>query len=162
MSRKLRFTTSWVETLPFLREEEQRLEFRDTEVSGLVLRVGKTSKSYYLFKRQVVLGRSVERKIKLGCVPQLSLQGARRLAAKQRGAESGRRRPRGSLEPTCAVRLDEEMLTTQEAAALTRMSCAWFERKRWEGQGPPFYRAGRAVRYMKGELLEWWKGRPGP
>jgi len=51
---------------------------------------------------------------------------------------------------------DVELLTTEEAAKLTKMSRAWFERKRWEGLGPPYYRRGRTVRYVKYELLSWW------
>lgn len=51
---------------------------------------------------------------------------------------------------------DVEMLTTKEAALLTKMSMAWYERKRWEGLGPPYYRKGRSVRYVKHELLSWW------
>jgi hypothetical protein len=49
-----------------------------------------------------------------------------------------------------------ELLTTKEAALLTKMSMAWYERKRWEGLGPPYYRKGRSVRYVKHELLSWW------
>lgn len=51
---------------------------------------------------------------------------------------------------------DDEFLTTQEAAKLTKMSVAWYEKKRWEGQGPPYRKRGRAVRYLKSELLAWW------
>lgn len=160
MSR-LKFTTSWVESLPFAAGK-QRLEFRDSEMPGLVLRVSKGFKTYYLFKRMRVRGRSIERKVKLGLASQLTPQGARRAAAKYLQLEAVAGRKRGAINASEAIRLDEEMLTTGEAAELTRMSRAWFERKRWEGQGPPFYRAGRAVRYMKSELLEWWKQRAGP
>jgi predicted DNA-binding transcriptional regulator AlpA len=59
--------------------------------------------------------------------------------------------------PSPEVRLDDEILTTSEAAELTKMSAAWFERKRWEGHGgPPYHRRGRSVRYFKSELLSWW------
>jgi predicted DNA-binding transcriptional regulator AlpA len=162
MSQKIKFTSSWVDALPFATDEHPRLEFRDSETQGLVLRVGKGSKTYFLVKRMRVRGRSVERKVKLGLTSQLTPQGARRAVAKYSQLEAVTARKRGAINTSEAIRLDEEMLTTEEAAELTRMSCAWFERKRWEGQGgPPFYRAGRAVRYMKSELLEWWKQRAG-
>lgn len=50
----------------------------------------------------------------------------------------------------------EELLTTAEAAALTKLSEAWFVRKRWEGRGPPYRKRGRLVRYLKSELLAWF------
>ena len=58
------------------------------------------------------------------------------------------------------VRLDDTLLTTREAAAFTKMSVAWFERKRYEGEGgPPYRKRGRSVRYLKSELLAWWAER---
>jgi len=51
---------------------------------------------------------------------------------------------------------DAELLTTAEAATLTKMSIAWFERQRWLREGPPYVRRGRSVRYVKSELLAWW------
>ena len=53
--------------------------------------------------------------------------------------------------------LGESLLTTAQAARLTRLSMSWFERKRWEGRGPPFYRVGRSVRYVRHELLAWFE-----
>ena len=52
---------------------------------------------------------------------------------------------------------NEEILTTAEAAKLTKMSMSWFEKKRFEGRGgPPFRRRGRSIRYLKSELLAWF------
>jgi len=51
---------------------------------------------------------------------------------------------------------DDELLTTAEAARITKMSIAWYERERWLGSGPPYHRRGRSVRYLKSELLAWW------
>lgn len=91
----------------------------------------------------------------------MSVDAARRMATKL-ASEAYAKRGRGAIDLTPApVDPDEELLTTEEAARLTKMSPAWFERMRWEGQGPPFYRAGRAVRYMRSELLGWWKERKG-
>lgn len=50
----------------------------------------------------------------------------------------------------------EGLLTTAEAAQLTGMSVAWYERKRWERAGPPYLKRGRTVRYVKTDLLAWW------
>lgn len=60
------------------------------------------------------------------------------------------------LDSRAELRMNEEILTTYEAARLTKLSMAWFERKRWMGEGPPFRRRGRNVRYLKSELLTWW------
>jgi len=62
-----------------------------------------------------------------------------------------------AAQPTGGVDPNEELLTTEEAAALTKMSVKWFERKRYERQGgPPFRRQGRTIRYLKSELMTWW------
>lgn len=55
-----------------------------------------------------------------------------------------------------AFAADDEFLTTAEAAELTKMSQAWYERKRWERDGPPYIKRGRTVRYLRSELLAWW------
>ena len=60
---------------------------------------------------------------------------------------------------TDAIGPEDELLTTKEAAALTKMSVAWFERARWDGSGPPYLKPGRSVRYVKRELLEWLSAR---
>lgn len=157
MSGSAAFSTEWIAAI----QCDGRGEFRDTQTPGLVLRVGPDSKVFYLYRRVRERGRSVERKFRLGDANQLTLAAARRLAIKLSAADSPKK-GRGAIDLQVApVRADEEMLTTAEAARLTKMSCAWFERKRWEGEGPPYYRAGRAVRYMRSELLEWWKRRGG-
>ena len=58
-----------------------------------------------------------------------------------------------------SINFEDEFLTTREAAALTKMSVAWFERERWARRGPPFLKAGRSVRYLKSDLLAWWSQR---
>ncbi|WP_162313710.1 helix-turn-helix domain-containing protein [Pseudoxanthomonas yeongjuensis] len=56
--------------------------------------------------------------------------------------------------------MQDEFLTTREAAALTKMSAAWYEKARWQKRGPPFLRKGRAVRYLRSELMNWWTENP--
>ena len=56
------------------------------------------------------------------------------------------------------MRLDDELLTTAEAALLTKMSASWYEHKRVDvhADQPPYHRRGRSIRYLKSELLGWW------
>jgi len=49
----------------------------------------------------------------------------------------------------------DRLLTEKEAARITGFSAAWFQRKRWEGGGPPYVKFDRAVRYKEGELAAW-------
>ena len=51
---------------------------------------------------------------------------------------------------------DDELLTTTEAVALTKMSESWFKKQRWKRSGPPYRKRGRVVRYVKSELLRWF------
>ncbi len=62
-----------------------------------------------------------------------------------------------------------ELLTTREAARVlkTRPSC--LENWRWRGEGPPFVKIGRMVRYRPEDLSSWAEERlrrstsdPGP
>jgi predicted DNA-binding transcriptional regulator AlpA len=55
-----------------------------------------------------------------------------------------------------SVELHEELLTTAEAAAFTKMSRSWFEKQRWKRTGPPYRKRGRVVRYLKSELITWF------
>lgn len=41
------------------------------------------------------------------------------------------------------------------AAAILDKSVAWMERARWAGNGPPYFKIGRAVRYEENSLYEW-------
>ena len=56
----------------------------------------------------------------------------------------------------------ERLLTTRDASDWSGLSIAWFQRKRWEGAGPPWIRVGgpngRAVRYQKSDLEAWFEG----
>ena len=50
-------------------------------------------------------------------------------------------------------------LDEKQAAEQYRMSVAWFQRKRWDGTGPKFYKIGRAVRYPANELESYFNAR---
>lgn len=51
------------------------------------------------------------------------------------------------------------LLTPKEAAALLRVSCSWLAKARMAGDGPPFIKVGRSVRYSEAALLQWMKSR---
>ena len=49
----------------------------------------------------------------------------------------------------------DTLLTGREAAALLRLSERTMERHRAAGTGPRYVALGRAVRYRRGDLLDW-------
>ena len=49
----------------------------------------------------------------------------------------------------------DEYLTTDEAARILKRSPKTLEYWRLVGQGPPFYRQGRAIRYLLSEVMAW-------
>jgi predicted DNA-binding transcriptional regulator AlpA len=54
----------------------------------------------------------------------------------------------------------ERLLTPPEAAKLLRLSVSWLAKSRMQpGDGPPFIRIGRAIRYSEMALQEWLKSR---
>jgi Helix-turn-helix domain len=42
----------------------------------------------------------------------------------------------------------DEMLTPEEFAKVLKVSLSWLAKARKRGDGPPFFRAGRSVRYF--------------
>ena len=53
----------------------------------------------------------------------------------------------------------ERLLTPKEAANLLRVSASWLAKARMRGDGPPFVKLGRSVRYSEAALLQWMKSR---
>jgi predicted DNA-binding transcriptional regulator AlpA len=51
------------------------------------------------------------------------------------------------------------LLTAREAADLLRLSPSWLAKARMRGDGPPYAKLGRSVRYGEGALLQWMKSR---
>jgi predicted DNA-binding transcriptional regulator AlpA len=49
----------------------------------------------------------------------------------------------------------ECLLTEREAADFLRLSQSWLAKARMRGDGPPYMKLGRAVRYGKLALLGW-------
>jgi hypothetical protein len=50
-----------------------------------------------------------------------------------------------------------ETLTPAEAAKILRISVSWLAKARMRGDGPPFIRVGRSIRYTLLALQQWMK-----
>jgi excisionase family DNA binding protein len=51
------------------------------------------------------------------------------------------------------------LLTPNEAAKLLKVSVSWLAKARMRGDGPPYIRIGRSIRYSEAALLQWMKSR---
>jgi hypothetical protein len=51
------------------------------------------------------------------------------------------------------------LLTPKEAARLLKVSLSWLAKARMRGDGPPYIRIGRSIRYAMAALIQWMKGR---
>jgi hypothetical protein len=51
------------------------------------------------------------------------------------------------------------VLTTEEAATRLKLSTSWLAKARMRGDGPPYIRMGRNVRYIEVVLIQWMKSR---
>ena len=56
---------------------------------------------------------------------------------------------------TASFDFNDRYVTEKEASTLTSLSVAWFQRARWSGNGPPYIKAGRSVRYRMQQLVAW-------
>jgi predicted DNA-binding transcriptional regulator AlpA len=59
-------------------------------------------------------------------------------------------------KPTAPVMV---LLTPSDAAKLLKVSLSWLAKARMTGDGPPFIRVGRSIRYSETALLQWVKSR---
>ena len=50
---------------------------------------------------------------------------------------------------------NDRLLTEIQAADLLRMSSRTLQAWRGQGVGPPFIRAGRAIRYRRSDVMSW-------
>jgi excisionase family DNA binding protein len=50
------------------------------------------------------------------------------------------------------------LLTPKEAAERLKVSLSWLAKARMRGDGPPFIKIGRSIRYSEGALQQWLKG----
>jgi excisionase family DNA binding protein len=51
------------------------------------------------------------------------------------------------------------LLSPKEAAKLLKVSLSWLAKARMQGDGPPYIRIGRSIRYSEAALLQWLKSR---
>jgi predicted DNA-binding transcriptional regulator AlpA len=68
--------------------------------------------------------------------------------------EAVRREP--SLEWTKSARV-ERLLTARDAANLLRLSASWLAKARMRGDGPPYIKLGRSIRYSETALFLWMR-----
>jgi predicted DNA-binding transcriptional regulator AlpA len=66
--------------------------------------------------------------------------------------------PAGGL-PQRPAALAILLLTPKEASKLLKVSLSWLAKARMRGDGPPYIRVGRAIRYAEAALLQWMKSR---
>ena len=60
--------------------------------------------------------------------------------------------------PTAKIGAIERLLTPKEAAEFLRVSLSWLAKARMRGDGPPFIKVGRSVRYSETALNQWMRG----
>jgi predicted DNA-binding transcriptional regulator AlpA len=51
------------------------------------------------------------------------------------------------------------LLTPKEAARLLKVSLSWLAKAHMRGDGPPYFRIGRSIRYAEAALIQWMKSR---
>ena len=51
------------------------------------------------------------------------------------------------------------LLTPTHAAKMLKVSLSWLAKARMRGDGPPFIKIGRSIRYAETALLQWMKSR---
>lgn len=54
-----------------------------------------------------------------------------------------------------AGNIPEVLLTPGEAAAFLKLSLSWLAKARQRGEGPPYVKLGRSVRYSPSALVGW-------
>lgn len=64
---------------------------------------------------------------------------------------------RGLVHPKATAPAAIILLTAAEAAQILKVSLSWLAKARMRGDGPPFIKIGRAVRYSEATLLQWMR-----
>jgi predicted DNA-binding transcriptional regulator AlpA len=68
-------------------------------------------------------------------------------------SHSGGEIAKKSLAPTIVL------LTSKEVIKLFRVSPSWLAKARMRGDGPPYIRIGRSIRYSEATVVQWMKSR---
>jgi excisionase family DNA binding protein len=67
---------------------------------------------------------------------------------------------RGTASPPRTLSVPSvALLTPKEAARLLKVSTSFLAKARMRGDGPPFIKVGRSVRYSEAALVQWMKSR---
>jgi predicted DNA-binding transcriptional regulator AlpA len=53
----------------------------------------------------------------------------------------------------------DRLLTARDAANVLRLSHSWLAKARMRGDGPPYVKLGRSIRYGEVALAQWMKSR---
>ena len=53
-----------------------------------------------------------------------------------------------------------KLLNQKEVASIIQKSEAWLERQRWLGEGIPYRKIGRSVRYQEDDILSFLEEQP--
>ncbi len=53
----------------------------------------------------------------------------------------------------------DRLLTPKDVARFLHVSLSWLAKARMRGDGPPFIKIGRAIRYAEIAMLQWMKSR---
>ena len=51
------------------------------------------------------------------------------------------------------------LLTPEETAIRLKVSLSWLAKARMRGDGPPYIKVGRNIRYSEAAILQWMKSR---
>jgi predicted DNA-binding transcriptional regulator AlpA len=63
-------------------------------------------------------------------------------------------------QPHHEIKQGDRLLSSIEVAEIIGKSTAWLARKRWEGDGIPYRKIGRHVRYQESVVMEWLNSQP--
>jgi predicted DNA-binding transcriptional regulator AlpA len=67
--------------------------------------------------------------------------------------------PGSTLKPAQEPNYRDRLLTEKDAADILRLSSSFLAKARMNGNGPPYLKLGRSVRYQESALLKWMKCR---
>jgi predicted DNA-binding transcriptional regulator AlpA len=65
--------------------------------------------------------------------------------------------PRTQLSSDSESARVQRLLTARDAANLLRLSSSWLAKARMRGDGPPYIKLGRSIRYSETALLLWMR-----
>ena len=67
--------------------------------------------------------------------------------------------PVSTAVPVAHKAVPVALFTPKEAARFLTVSPSWLAKARMRGDGPPFIKIGRSIRYSEAALIQWMKGR---